>query len=443
MNTGSLRARVTLATLALLLLVLIAVVTAVTLVYRASLDRELRHQLGVAATQFGNAPSDESVKLLTRSLALQGIAATVERGQRPLPVDKQRMSGIRPVKPGSEITTQGSLLVFTDVLPNGTRITLSASSARIGEAVRRLLLIELAVALAALALAALLLSRGTAAALRPLKHVAGTAGRIAAGETSERLRPTRTDTELGGMAAAFDQMVDALAAATAQARQAEETMRRFLADASHELRTPVAALQATAETLLREQPARPQRDAIEATLAGDAARLGRLIDDLLGLARLESAQPALSPVDLAELARAAIEHAGRDADGATISVEPCGPAEVLGSADGLARVVRNLLDNALAAAGPAGQIRITLRRDGDHAEFSVTDDGPGIPAADRERIFERFVRLGPTNAPGNGLGLAIARRIARQHNGDLTCDSVAEGASFTLRLPFAPDWSKL
>jgi two-component system OmpR family sensor kinase len=106
---------------------------------------------------------------------------------------------------------------------------------------------------------------------------------------------------------------------------------------------------------------------------------------------------------------------------------------VQGDPDALERVLRNLLDNALAAIQPNGRIDVQLRRLNGYVEARVTDDGPGVPADQRERIFERFVRLDPAK-PGHGLGLAIARRVAQQHHGDLTCDLTRAGASFTLRL---------
>ena len=437
MSTASLRTRVTVLTLSVLVLVLVGALAAVTLAYRSSLQRDLRHRLAAGASGFRDAWPGPSAKQLITNLALEGIETDVEGGPAPPLAAKGEASGKTPTKPGTDITASGSLLVLHEVLPDGTRASFSASSGRIDRAVNRLLIVEVAVALAALALAALLLLRGTATALRPLANVAQTAMQIAAGDTSRRLRPTRTDTELGAMAAAFDQMVDALEAAVATAQNAEAAMRRFLADASHELRTPVAALQATAETLLREQPRRPQRDAIEAGLAREAARLGRLVADLLGLARLEASEPARHErVDLAAIAGAAIEQARLHSPGAQISLDLCDGALVSGDADGLTRCIRNLLDNALAAVQPGGRIELAVQQGAGQVEVRVADDGPGIPSSERERIFERFVRLGTSSAPaGTGLGLAIARRIARQHGGDLTCDPIPHGACFTLRLP--------
>jgi two-component system, OmpR family, sensor kinase len=107
---------------------------------------------------------------------------------------------------------------------------------------------------------------------------------------------------------------------------------------------------------------------------------------------------------------------------------------VRGDPDGLERVLRNLIDNALAAIQPTGRIDVQLRRLNGYVQTHVVDDGPGVPEHQRQRIFERFVRLDQSK-PGHGLGLAIALRIAQQHHGDLSCDPTPNGASFTLRLP--------
>jgi two-component system OmpR family sensor kinase len=434
-KTGSLRTRVTVTTLALLVFVLAGVIAAVTIAYRSGRQGDLTGQLYAAADQFGDTPPGAATKILIGNLARQGIAVDIRPGAPAGSADTPAASD----EPAFNAPDQnGSLVVLDQVLADGTRVTVSASSDAIDADVRQLLTIEIVVALAALLLAALLIRRVTGAALKPLADVSRTAARIAGGETSERLRPTRSDSELGSMAAAFDDMVDALEAAARQARHSEETMRRFLADASHELRTPIAALQASAETLLREQPRRPRRDVLEATLARDAARLGRLVDDLLSLARLNALVPARSTqIDLASLAEAAIADGHRRGLGGDISLEASEAAAVEGDPDAIARIIRNLLENAVAAAGPAGHVRLRVAKDGREARLSVEDDGPGVPATERERIFDRFVRLAPGGPTGSGLGLAIARRIARQHQGDLTCDEVERGARFTLRLPLA------
>jgi two-component system OmpR family sensor kinase len=444
-KTGSLGARVTFATLALLVVVLTGVIAAVTIAYRSNREQDLATQLHAAADDFQRTPPGEVTKFLAADLARQGIAVDFENGSapvsdtQPVPADP---GGGKPdpgsVKTDGPIGAPGSLVVLDQPLPDGTHVVLSASNDAIDADVRQLLAIEIVVALVALVLAALLIRRLTAAALRPLADVSRTAARIAGGDTAERLRPARTDTELGSMAAAFDHMVDALDGAVHQSRDAEETMRRFLADASHELRTPIAALQATAETLLREQPRRPRRDALEATLAGDAARLGRLVDDLLSLARLDAALPVASKrLDLGHLAETAVAEIDRGGPVSAIALELTSPIWVAGDQEALSRVIRNLLNNAVAAAGSEGHVRVRVVRAANEARLSVEDDGPGVPGEERERIFDRFVRLTPGTSSGSGLGLAIARRIARQHRGDLTCDDVVRGALFTLRLPIA------
>jgi two-component system OmpR family sensor kinase len=425
MKTGSLRARVILTTLALLAIVLAAVVTAVTLAYRAKLDGDLHSRLtnaGAAVVRAGSAPD---AKPLVAGLALEGIATRFAGAP-----------GTAPAKTGQTIQTRGSLLTLDEALPDGTRVSFSASRASIDHAVTNLLLVELAVAAAALVLATLLVLHATRTALRPLSAVIETATRIAHGDSKLRLKPSRTDTELGSLAAAFDQMLDALETAIEEARASDAATRRFLADASHELRTPIAALQASVETLLREQPERPERDRLEAAVARESERLGRLVNDLLGLARLE-AHPNREPADLAAIARPLVEDARARAPQATITLNADNDTTVNGDPDALERVVRNLIDNALAAIQPTGLIEVQLQRRNGCVRARVTDDGPGVPEHQRERIFERFVRLDSTK-PGHGLGLAIARRIAQQHDGDLTCDPTPNGASFTLSLPTKP-----
>jgi two-component system, OmpR family, sensor kinase len=431
MKTGSLRARVVVTTLALLALVLAAVVTAVTLVYRARLDSDLRSRLSSAAAVVGQSGSAGQAKVLLATLAREGIAAHFG-GSRA----GGRVAGKGVRAPGSAetaIQTHGSLLTADEALPDGTTVYLSASRASIDRSVTNLLLVELLVAAAALALATLLVVQVTRTALSPLSAVIETATRIAHGDSKLRLEPSRTDTELGSLAAAFDQMVDALERAVEEARASDAATRRFLADASHELRTPIAALQASVETLLREQPERPERDRLEAAVARDSERLGRLVKDLLGLARLE-ARPSRLPVDLASIARRLVEEAQARAPRAEIGFSARDDATVSGDPDALERVLRNLIDNAVAAIQPGGKVELQIRRLDGHVEAQITDDGPGVPDHERRRIFERFVRLDP-GKPGHGLGLAIARRIAQQHEGDLSCDPAPSGASFTLRLP--------
>jgi signal transduction histidine kinase len=222
--------------------------------------------------------------------------------------------------------------------------------------------------------------------------------------------------------------------AVSEARASEAAMRTFLADASHELRTPVAALHATAERLLRDQPARPARDAIEAQLARDTARLGHLIDDLLNLARLDAHErPHREAIDLADLASAAIAVTRTTDPAARVELVAAGPVPATGDRDALLRAVRNLLDNAFAVADT---VAVEVRQTATGPTVSVADNGPGVPADQRERIFEPFVRLPPGPRTGTGLGLTIVRRTVESHGGTITYDpSPTGGARFTVHLP--------
>jgi len=223
-------------------------------------------------------------------------------------------------------------------------------------------------------------------------------------------------------------------------RHAEERMRRFLADASHELRTPIAGVQASAETLLRTNPSRATREKIILQILRESHRAGRLIDDLLAITRLEQGIPlAREPFDLMPLTTAAVELTRELAP--TVDVQLHAPSRVRlhGDPERIRQILDNLLSNARHATPDGGQITVRVTDHADRIQVEVTDTGPGIPPPDRERVFERFTRLNgtyPSRTVGNGLGLAIARSIATAHSGTLTCaDPASQGARFQLRLP--------
>ncbi|MGZ4183952.1 MAG: HAMP domain-containing sensor histidine kinase [Solirubrobacteraceae bacterium] len=434
MKTGSLARRTVVATLGVLVLALGGFATLITLRYRDGLRARARSQLLAGARAVTDVPLDQ-IKPLFASLALEGI--DVQLGGGPPDPAKPGAPQGAPVKPGTP-SSAGNLLTLTEQINVGGKpdtATLSTSEASVDSAVNRLVVIELVGAAAVLVAATILTLLASRSALRPLRHVAGVAQRISAGDHRQRLEPRRPETELGQMAASFDAMVDSLEEAVAQATRSEAAMRRFLADASHELRTPIAALQATIETLLREQPPRPRRDQLEAEVARGTQRLGRLVDDLLNLARLEANEPLRSEdVDLAQIGESLVAETGTRTP-ASISIAHDGPAVVVGDPEALTRLLRNLIDNAVHAAGDDGRIVVELERTNHHVRASVSDDGPGVPPEERERIFQGFVRL--NGSGGTGLGLAIARAIAEQHHGTVDCEKCDSGARFTLELPAA------
>ncbi|MEU3936722.1 ATP-binding protein [Streptomyces sp. NPDC029044] len=262
----------------------------------------------------------------------------------------------------------------------------------------------------------------TRRALRPVEGIRREMAAITQSEDLARRVPEPdTHDEIARLASTTNETLAALETSV-------ERQRRFVADASHELRSPIASLR----TQLEVAAAHPELLDLDGAVE-DTVRLQRLAADLLLLARLDAGErPSDAKVDLAGLAREEAE--GRT--GVTVDAEP---VEVAGSRGQLGRVLANLLDNAQRHARSAVTVRV--RCEGDRAVVGVADDGDGVPDGDRERIFERFVRLDAARSRddgGAGLGLAIARDVAVRHGGTLTAGrGPAGGALFELRLPLA------
>jgi signal transduction histidine kinase len=227
-------------------------------------------------------------------------------------------------------------------------------------------------------------------------------------------------------------------------RRAFATERRFVADASHEIRTPTAIIRASAEVLQREELVLPGGRELAEDIVAEADRLGRLVEELLALAASERGALAAErrPIDLGEVAAATVRRAGPlAAEHGLVLAGPAGevPAlPVLGDADRLVQLLLVLVDNAFRVSPPGGQVVVAVARTGRRAQVSVSDQGTGVPADQRERIFEPFARLpkGRRESRGSGLGLAIARSIAELHGGTLTVGEAAGGgARFVLDLP--------
>ncbi|MER7404227.1 ATP-binding protein [Streptomyces sp. NPDC000070] len=262
----------------------------------------------------------------------------------------------------------------------------------------------------------------TRRALRPVEGIRSEMAAITASQDLARRVPEpQTHDEVARLARTTNETLAALETSV-------ERQRRFVADASHELRSPIASLR----TQLEVAAAHPELLDLDGAVE-DTVRLQRLAADLLLLARLDAGErPTDAKVDLAGLAREEAE--GRT--GVTVDAES---VNVAGSRGQLGRVLANLLDNAQRHARSA--VTLSVRREGDLAVVGVADDGDGVPEADRERIFERFVRLDAARSRddgGAGLGLAIARDVAVRHGGTLTAgQGPAGGALFELRLPLA------
>lgn len=268
----------------------------------------------------------------------------------------------------------------------------------------------------------------------PLRRMAATADEVQAGYLTPRLREEPTAApELRALITGFNRMLERLDLAFS-------TQRRFVSDASHELRTPLTALRGQIEVLAgHPDPSAAEVERVEAVTLREIARMEQLVEELLALARLdELSKIEMSEVDLGNLLR---ELASNDFSHA----EPQGIAEghVHGNLELLTRAVRNLLANARRHAGDSGRVVISATAVGDRVTVAVEDDGPGIPVAERERVFERFHRLDGSrgrDSGGSGLGLAICREIVAVHGGRIWIeDSPLGGTKAAFELPgFTP-----
>jgi two-component system OmpR family sensor kinase len=340
-------------------------------------------------------------------------------------------------------------------LPNGSVALVGSDLAGDEKVIGRLVAIELIVGMIVLALlgaAGYVLVRNS---LRPLTEVERTARAIAAGDLSKRVpvgdnrtEVGRLSTALNGMLSRIEQAFRAQQASEEQARGSEERMRRFVADASHELRTPLTSIRGFAE--LYRQGAVDSREDIARLMQrieAEGARMGLLVEDLLLLARLDQQRPlTITPVDLAEIAGDAVHDAR--------AVQPHRPVGlhldrsltdvpvVLGDEARLRQVVGNLMTNALSHTPPDARVTVSLAEEADApgmVALRVSDTGPGMAAADAERVFERFYRPDTSRnraVGGTGLGLAIVASLVAAHGGtvDLTT-APGQGATFTVRLP--------
>jgi two-component system, OmpR family, sensor kinase len=266
--------------------------------------------------------------------------------------------------------------------------------------------------------------------LRPLTDMALQATSITERDPSARLQAANSDDEVGQFAAAFNGLLDRLAAVL-------HAQRQFMADASHELRTPVSVVRTTAQVMLARET-RSEDDYRESLtiVAEQSARLARLVDAMFLLSRAEAQgiplrrEPLYFDDLVAECARALRLFASERA----VDVQTCGDAAVaLIGDDGLLRqMVANLLENAVRHAKSGGRVEAAVRRTPTGVTLRITDDGTGVPPHERERIFQRFVRL-DSRSGGAGLGLPIARWIAEAHGGWLVLDSSGGTGSVTAR----------
>ncbi len=333
-------------------------------------------------------------------------------------------------------------------IPGGFVVVVSGlGTDEVSRTLGRLVLIEIAIGTAAVAIALALTSWGVHLSLRPLSRVTRTARDVTAelspdGAGLDRRVPvTDPQTEVGQLGESFNTLMGTVETQFAARVESEERMRQFLADASHELRTPLTSIRGYAElSRLRRANGDPEHADTMDRIESEGTRMSRLVEDLLLLARSDQgAPPELEAVDIGELIEDAVEGARAAYPHRRIDAEAPAALTVQADRDQLLRVLRNLITNAAVHTSDRGPIRVSGQLEGDELVLRVADAGPGLPADEAPHVFERFWRADKARTRargGSGLGLAIVASIVQAHRGTVRFDSTVErGSTVTVRLP--------
>lgn len=471
--TPSLRRRVLVAVLALLTVLLVLLGVTVDAVVGVQARHDLHDRLMATAARADSlakdgVPPEQLVteiggggiraRLIAADGTAYGDAATVPALPSPPspppppgpggPADgpPRRPLGPPPPPPDATATT------IDHRLPTGDRLILVADTTATTALLRQLRVIIVVSAAAVLLIAAVGMTILVRAAMAPLGRLSAVAESITSGDRGRRVKPDRPSTELGRAATAFDAMLDALESseqrarhAATEAEQSDTATRQFLADAAHELRTPIAGVHAGAQQIstaamqnVDDPSAAAQRRRAELVL-GEARRAGRLVADMLDLSRIDAdLQLNVRSRDLTALAEAERQRLAMLAPSLRVLLTGDDAVPTRVDSERVQQILANLGDNARRHTPSGGAITLDVTRRGDTAVLTVTDTGAGVPEEERERIFDRLVRLDEARTRdhgGAGLGLSIARALARAHGGDLTCDVHSPGARFRLELP--------
>jgi two-component system, OmpR family, sensor histidine kinase PrrB len=326
--------------------------------------------------------------------------------------------------------------------PPGARIQLLSSLAPVESRVDRIRRLVVLVGLAALAATALAAWGFTTLAVRPLARLRAGAARVSgATDLAHRLPEDEGPDEVRALAHTLNEMLVRLGASAEAMQRALEATRRFAADAGHELRTPLTSLRANVDTLERNPGLAPeQRQALVREISAEQERIVHLLEGLQALARGEAAESLpRDRIELGDVVDAALYSARHRHPSARFELEEQTDAtSIQGWAGGLRLLVDNLLDNAALHGRPSGLVRVRLEPADGMLVVRVDDDGPGIPAAERERVLEPFTRGNGAVAAGTGLGLAIVAQQVALHDGAMTLgESQLGGLAVEIRLPLA------
>jgi len=345
-----------------------------------------------------------------------------------------------------------SFRVRASALQNGDVLIVAQPLGDTGSTLHHLLLVELAVTGAAVVIALLAGLWLVQIGLRPLRDMERTAESIAGGNLTERVPGENDTTEVGRLARTLNVMLgrietafSARLASERRLRASEQRLRRFVADASHELRTPISAISAYAELFGRG--ASEQKADLERLMGGiqnETSRMEHLVSDLLLLARLDEGRPMEQrSVDLVALCAEAVHTASTVGPAWPVTFEASQPIEVMGDATSLRQIVDNLLGNVRAHTPAGTTARVSVEPDGEGgAVISVADDGPGMDPEQAEHVFERFWRSDPSRSRvhgGAGLGLSIVSAIVAAHGGSVSAHAeIGRGSTFVVHLLATP-----
>ena len=457
-----LRVRVTLLYVLVLAAIITALVAFVVTRLRADLTAELDRGLRDAAAQIAPAYRAEgpaefhdttSTVLPTASREPAGAQILGPSGhvvlsegapllRAPL-IDRRELAAALA---GRTLTASGRLerrpqrlrLVAVPTEWHGRRQVLVAveSLHEVDDATHRVLVLLVAGSVGALALVALGGWWIARRALRPVERITARAEAIGIEDLSQRIAVPTVNDELAHLARTLNAMLDRI-------QDGVQARERLIADASHELRAPLAAMRAALDvTLAQARLEGPAREALQLT-RDDAVRLSRIVDNLLTLASVDQGRLDLliAPHDLSDLADRAVRAQRASAAARGIELSLAGD-ELVADVDGdrLTQVLTNVLDNAIRHSPDRGHVSLTIRRDSDETHITVTDQGPGIAPSDREYVFERFSRQDSARRRGGaGLGLAICREIVRAHHGQILIgDDPPPGTTIHIKLPGRP-----
>jgi signal transduction histidine kinase len=378
------------------------------------------------------APDEDSLVQVVDADGRVVAASANARGLRPVGVLRPG-GGEAAVRTVDDVPGLGGsyrLLALMETSPEGPRTIYVATS--LEPAGETLLLLRVSLLVGGpllLALVTVMTWRTVGRALQPVEAIRAEAGEISSRDLGRRLPEPATGDEISRLAETMNAMLDRLQAAVTR-------QRRFVADASHELQTPLAASRTDLEVALTHPDAADWPTTAK-DLLEENRHMERLVADLLFVARADDATPLPAPVPI-DLHEVVLGEATRLSGWGRIDVDTAAVAGafVVGRRDDLARAVRNLVDNAQRHA--ASTVRVELSSEDGVVTLAVEDDGPGVPPEHRERIFERFARLDDARSRetgGTGLGLAIVKDVVERHGGRVAVEQGAVGARFVVTLP--------